>query len=205
MKRLRIAVSQRYDIVETRDEARDALDVRLTEMLWDVGFLPLPIPSSIPVPTDFLTALEPDGILLSGGNSVFTCPSRDTLERAALHYAAQLGLPVLGICRGMQFINCFQGGSLRSVSGHVAERHIIHGALVGESGYMVNSYHDQAMFDDDLGCDLEGVAWACDGVVEGLRHRELPWLGIMWHPEREAQLSALDRKLIFNCFKMRES
>ena len=188
-------MSQRCDTVSGRNESRDALDIRLVALLWDLGFLPLPMASGIAAPADYLSALAPDGILLSGGNDIGSAPLRDALEKAALDYAAYHRLPVLGICRGMQFINHYQGGSLRSVSGHTAVRHRIHGPLVGEDSREVKSYHDHGLLEDDLGDGLEAVAWADDGVVEALRHREHPWLGIMWHPEREEPVADADRVL----------
>ena len=200
MRRPIIAVSQRCDTVSGRNESRDALDIRLAALLWDLGFLPLPMASGISAPADYLAALAPDGILLSGGNDIGSAPLRDALEKAALDYAAYHRLPVLGICRGMQFINHFQGGSLRSVSGHTAVRHRIHGPLVGVDDRVVNSYHDYGLLDADLGDELGAVAWADDGVVEALRHRERPWLGIMWHPEREEPVVAEDRQLIRHHF-----
>lgn len=193
-------MSQRCDTVSGRNESRDALDIRLAALLWDLGFLPLPMASGIAVPADYLVALAPDGILLSGGNDIGSAPRRDALEKAALDYAAQHGLPVLGICRGMQFISHYQGGSLRSVPEHTAVRHRVFGPLVGDAGREVNSYHDYGYFDKDLGSDLEGVAWSNDGVVEALRHREQPWLGIMWHPEREQPADAADQQLISHHF-----
>ena len=93
-------------------------------------------------------------------------------------------------------MNHFQSGRLRSVSDHTAVRHRVHGTLVGEDGREVNSYHDQGLLDADLGEELDAVAWADDGVVEALRHRRRPWLGIMWHPERDTPVASTDRELI---------
>jgi putative glutamine amidotransferase len=200
VSRLRIAVSQRCDAVAGRDEVRDALDQRLAALLWELGFLPLPLASGISAPADYLAALAPDGILLSGGNDIGSAPLRDALEKAALDYAVQHGLPVLGICRGMQFINQYRGGSLRSVPGHTAVRHRVFGSLVGDAGREVNSYHDHGLLNADLGSALEAVAWADDGVVEALRHRERPWLGIMWHPERDTPTDSIDKDIILNFF-----
>lgn len=183
-----------------RDEVREALDARLAGLLWELGFLPLPLASGVAEPADYLAALVPDGVLLSGGNDIGTTPARDALEWAALEYATAHGLPVLGLCRGMQMLNHFQGGALRPVSGHTAVRHPVTGPLVGDNGREVNSYHDQGLLDADLGDALDAVARADDGVVEALRHRSRPWLGIMWHPERDTPVARADRELITRHF-----
>lgn len=200
MSRRRIAISQRQDVVAGRNEIRDALDQRLPKLLWELGFLPLPLVSGLPHPADYLTALAPDGLLLSGGNDIGSAPARDKLETTALEYAATNGLPVLGLCRGMQMINHFQGGSLRPLNGHTAVRHRVRGPLVGDNGHEVNSYHDHGLLEADLGDELEAMAWADDGIVEALRHRRLPWLGIMWHPERDTPVAPADQELITRHF-----
>jgi gamma-glutamyl-gamma-aminobutyrate hydrolase PuuD len=194
--RRRILVSQRRDKVAGRDEVRDALDVRLTALLWDLGFLPIPMASAIGDHAEYIKELMPDAVVLSGGNDIGQAPERDRLEPALLDHAADYQLPVLGICRGMQMINHCQGGNLRSVPSHVAVRHRISGPLIAPGGRAVNSYHDQGLLDADLGDDLEAMAWSEDGVVEALRHRERPWLGIMWHPERDTPVIEADQRLI---------
>lgn len=195
--RLRVAVSQRRDAVDGRDEVRDALDVRLCALLWELGFLPVPVPSAIGDLGEYIESLRPDAVALSGGNDIGQAPERDRLERALLVHAASCQVPVVGICRGMQMINHHQGGCIRPVLGHVAVRHRVIGPLVGPSSRQVNSYHNQGLVDGELGDDLEAVAWSDDGVVEALRHREWPWLGIMWHPERDAPVAEVDREMIY--------
>jgi len=194
--RKRVLVSQRRDKVIHLNEVRDALDVRLCALIWDLGFLPIPVTSAICNQWEYIKALKPDGVVLSGGNNIGQAPERDQFETALLIHASEHRLPVLGICRGMQIINHHQGGALCAVSGHVAVRHRVIGPLVGPVGREVNSYHNQGLFDADLGDNLEAMAWSDDGVVEALRHLELPWLGIMWHPERCAPVADFDQKLI---------
>jgi gamma-glutamyl-gamma-aminobutyrate hydrolase PuuD len=199
MSRLRILVSQRLDVVAGRDEFRDALDTRLSKLLWELGFLPLSLTSQIDKPVDYLTELAPNGILLSGGNDIGSVPDRDAIESAVLDYAVIFKLPVFGICRGMQFINKYQMGSLRPVTNHLT-KHQVHGPLITDINREVNSFHDFGILEKDLGHDLEAIAWSEDGVVEALKHQKLPWLGIMWHPERNTPVDEADRNLITRHF-----
>jgi putative glutamine amidotransferase len=191
-----VGVTQRCDAVNGRDEVRDALDVRLCALLWELGFLPIPLASHINDHATYFDALALNAVVLSGGNDLGQAPVRERIESELLCHAADIQLPVLGVCRGMQMMNHHQGGRLRSLSGHVGVRHLVNGPLIGKLGREVNSYHNQGILEVDLADSLVAVAWSGDGAVEALRHRNLPWLGVMWHPEREQPVKNLDRLLI---------
>jgi putative glutamine amidotransferase len=104
---------------------------------------------------------------------------RDFTERGLLEYARVNQLPLLGICRGMQVMGVHAKASLNSVSGHVGTRHRISGKMNGE----VNSFHEKALA--SCPSDYRETGRSEDGVLEAIRHRNLPWEGWMWHPERE--------------------
>ena len=189
-------VSQRCDDVVERGEVRDALDVRLPSLLWDLGFVPIPLVSRIDDYSEYFKEINAEGVILSGGNNIGDYPERDAAEVAALDYAVVHHLPVLGICRGMQILNYYQGGSIRPVQDHVATRHDIYGPLVGVTPREVNSFHGFGLLEADLGDRLQAVAWTKEGVVEALQHQDNPWLGIMWHPERDVPAADDDLRLI---------
>jgi N5-(cytidine 5'-diphosphoramidyl)-L-glutamine hydrolase len=196
-----IGISQRMDRIDGRNEARDALDVEWSRLLWDLGYLPVVLSSGIEATDEYLAALNLDGYILSGGGDIGTAPTRDRLEIAVLEDSIRREVPVLGVCRGMQFINHYQDGSLKPVSGHIAIRHPLQGNWSDELGIeTVNSYHGLAVTAETLGQDLELLATTEDGVIEALRHDHHPWLGIMWHPEREQPFQVTDTHLIKSLF-----
>ncbi|MDZ3993773.1 gamma-glutamyl-gamma-aminobutyrate hydrolase family protein [Pseudomonas sp. Teo4] len=185
-----VAISQRVDEIAKRGECRDALDQRLVNFLLVAGYLPVPVPNELYLQTlgqgathdalhDWLNALSPQAIVLSGGNDIGQYPARDTTEGRLLDHARSHRLPVLGLCRGMQMIaHCF-GGQLKPVVGHVRTRHQLSGQIVAE----VNSYHGFALADCPEAFEI--LARSEDGEIEAIRHLSLPWEGWMWHPERE--------------------
>lgn len=197
----RLGISQRLDQIEGRNEARDALDYRWSELLWELGILAIPLPTGISDHEQYFSELKLDGFILSGGNDIGTAPQRDVLESAVLSFARERRLPVLGVCRGMQFINHYLDGTLVEVTGHVATRHQLEGSLVADRvSNEVNSYHNFAITKQTLGESLHITASSDDGVVEAFEHSTLPWIGIMWHPERELPFSMDDQKLIRDFF-----
>jgi len=124
-------------------------------------------------------------------------PARDSMERALLTRARELGLPVLGICRGAQLMNVLEGGTLLH-DVQVEERPQLYTALprrevttepgshlralLGRDRLLVNSLHFHAIAEP--GPDLRVVARELHGVVQAVEHRTRPfWIGVQWHPE----------------------
>lgn len=198
---MRIAVSQRVDFLSDRDEMRDALDQRLAALLAQAGLIPVPVPNALDAAARdaWLAAVDPAGVVLSGGNDIGQFPARDATESALLDFARARNLPALGICRGMQMMAHVAGGRLARVTGHVRTRH----DLTGIDARNVNSFHEWAPADCPPGYSV--TARSEDGGIEAIRHAMLPWRGWMWHPEREAAIDARDLADVRDLFGARET
>lgn len=174
-----------------------------------------------------------EGFLFTGGHDVTpelygetamdglvcSCSKRDDMEKSVLELAIRNKKPVLGICRGIQFINAALGGTLYQdiPTQHPAQtdhhqtppydvpvhevKILIDSPLykcLNTEQLSVNSYHHQAV--KNVAPGLKIMAVAEDGLVEGLympAHRFL-W-AVQWHPEFSFQKDENSRK-IFKAF-----
>lgn len=212
---IKIGITQRVDVFGDHREKRDSLDQQWSILLDSLGILPIPIPNHLSDPDLFLKSIDINGFILSGGNDLYTVPGavnpsfeRDLIERKVMDYALKKKLPLLGVCRGLQMINVYFGGKLVHVDDHVATKHqltLINGTplSVHSDGIPeVNSYHNFGLYESELGKGLQKMAVADDNTIEALFHQTLPWIGIMWHPERQQVFNATDIKLIQSLFHL---
>jgi putative glutamine amidotransferase len=177
-----VGVTQRVDVSQTQ-ERRDALDQNWLRFLDACGLQAVPLPNH-PSAAGLFDRAGCGGLILSGGNDLCAyggdAPERDANETRLVDLALSRDMPVLGVCRGMQFLLHGWGVPLTSVSGHVGKPHPVTGPL---GTRLVNSYHRYGAL--HAGPGLSVLARSADGAIESIRHNRLPHLGIMWHPERE--------------------
>lgn len=148
-------------------------------------------------------------------------PERDGFEFKLLDYALEHNLPILGICRGLQLINCRMNGNLLNDIEAVRDtkhtkleeyrdrEHYVslsEGSLlmeiIGEKRGEVNSAHHQGI--DRLGDDLIVSAKADDGIIEGIEWEDKNkqfLIGVQWHPERMCNLYSPFSKNLLIRFK----
>lgn len=190
-----VVYTQRVEEVQAYQERRDCGDQRIAAFLHACGFLPIPLPNRAQLVSEFIQVIHPQGIVLTGGNSLTAyggnAPERDEMDRALLQSAVENRIPLYGFCRGMQSILDYFGNTLSEVEGHAALRHQVQW---GQQRYEVNSYHNQGCFHLKEQCGLCVLAKAKDGVIEAVRHETLPIAGTMWHPERETVYNKQDMK-----------
>ena len=158
-----------------------------------------------------------DGLIITGGHDISptsygeeplvklgeTLPIRDSFDRLLFKYAIKKNIPILGICRGLQMMNVYFGGSLYQDLSYNKVSYVKHDQedgptlathsisieedswlykSLGEGEVLVNSFHHQAI--KDLASDLRVVARAKDGVIEAVEHKSYGYmLGVQFHPE----------------------
>lgn len=196
---LRIALTQRVVVAAGTGERRDCLaqDWGYRFCQWDM--VPMPVPNGLDDPFRLLSHWAPDLLVLTGGDDLGATPDRDATEEALLEGALAAGLPVLGVCRGLQLINRHFGGVLAAVEGHVASRHAVRIEPPWQEFYgaaaEVNSFHSWGVAPPGLGKGLVPAAFDPDGRIEAFHLPGRPLAAVMWHPERGEALAA-DRRLI---------
>ena len=158
-----------------------------------------------------------DGFVFTGGDDIATerygqqpvpqcgqpCVHRDSLEFALFSEVIKTDKPILGICRGMQFLNVALGGTLYQdlptqkpggvchkqpaptdalTHSVTVERGTMLYDIVGVEKLMVNTLHHQAVA--EIAPTLKACAASDDGLVEAVYDPEKAFLmGVQWHPE----------------------
>lgn len=181
----KIGITQRTIFLDSRNETLDQLDQALVELLSKKGFTPIPIPNSLTDTSSYISQLNLEGFVFSGGNN---SPERDRTECAIIEHAIANKLPILGICHGLQFINTYFGGNLTKITGHVATENEI--KFTDSTGhynvFRVNSFHDYGITSTNLSKELTPLAICTqDNTIEAAKHNAHNIVGVMWHPERE--------------------
>jgi putative glutamine amidotransferase len=160
-----------------------------------------------------------DGLVLAGGadidpdshgaeahaETIGTNPDRDRFEIALTRGALERGIPLLGVCRGMQILNVACGGTLdqhiperlgheghRPVPGSWAEHEVklepgsLAARAAGTERLTVKSHHHQGV--DAIPVGLRASGWATDDdSVEAVESGDGSFvLGVLWHPEEDA-------------------
>jgi putative glutamine amidotransferase len=195
-------------------------DSDYVESVAEAGGEPLVLPPSVDLRVAEALLDGLDGLLLSGGTDLdpgyygedpipelgVTIPQCDVLEMALLKVALERGMPIFGICRGMQILNVALGGTLyQDVPSQLGvdvlnnwqetpKSQPTHEVEVRDDSYMaeimdrhtaeVNSYHHQGI--KGLADALTVTARSTDGVIEAVESHDFSesWLiGVQWHPE----------------------
>lgn len=222
-------------LVPLFDDEKDSLWMLPGYMdgIVDAGGIPIMLPLTSEKATIDQLLDTVDGIIMTGGHDVspdiygeekledlVVCnEARDSMEKELLKQALEKDIPILGICRGIQFINAFLGGTLYQDLGkqHPSETEhhqkppydvpvhkvklISDSKLYGllrKDVISVNSYHHQAV--KDVADELKVMAVSEDGLVEAveLPEKRFVW-AVQWHPEFSYKTDE-NSKMIFGEF-----
>lgn len=179
------------------------------------GGNPILLPPTQTDPESLLTVL--DGLILSGGGDIHPIhyngedhptvygidDDRDSFEITLAKLALLKGIPVLGICRGMQVLTVATGGNLiqhvPEVYGDAIDHRLDHprrpiphdievlpesrlSQLLEATHLNIVSWHHQAV--REFSSDWKLAARSSDGVIEAIEHQTHPWaIALQWHPE----------------------
>jgi putative glutamine amidotransferase len=201
------------------DDAAVLLPRRYVDKVTMAGGLPVLVP---PIEGAAALLARLDGLILSGGSDVDPArygappdpaagpfyPARDSAELDLCRHALASGLPLFGICRGLQVLNVALGGTLLQhlpdvvgTDSHSPEpgaygSHKVTVApqtqlagILGRPEAAVPTHHHQAI--DRLGAGLVATAWTDDGVIEAVEfdHAAPFMVAVQWHPEAGDDLS----------------
>lgn len=212
-----VAISVRQDR-NPYGELVDVLEHAYVKYFESFGLQLVVIPNGCRI-EDYFEQMPIERIIITGGNDVDpkmygevrpqkfeSTPERDKTENDLIDKALQEGIPLLAICRGMQFINAKLGGELVDLreSGksepHVpGQDHLIKVTGAGTTlaqETRVNSWHNYGISTKHLAPSLSCFARSEDGLVEGYYFDNQPLVGMQWHPERESPDQEFNQALV---------
>jgi len=203
-----VFITQRTETVESYKERRDAIDQRWTDFLLSVDIIPIFAPNHLECVKKMVNTMKIDGVILSGGDSLSKyggdTQERDLVESFLLNWSIGANIPLLGVCRGMQFIQDFFNIPLEKIDNHVAKMHKLHvNKGLRLSRYIdkctaVNSYHNYGATIDNS--EILTVATSLDGNIEAVEHSSKNIFGIMWHVERNLPFREKDKHMVRSIF-----
>jgi putative glutamine amidotransferase len=199
------------DYPERRDALSRDWQIYLNNIFPDTVLVPLLNDPNCAV--ESIRELSIEGVILSNGNDWGYFPERDETEKLIVEYCLSSGIPILGVCRGMQVLNILFGGTLELnlvaniKSDHVAVNHQItinskvFAKMAGCREMMVNSFHNHGILTEGLAQEFRAFATTTNAIVEGFYHPNKPILAVQWHPERKTPSAPYDKQLIQHFFE----
>ncbi len=166
-------------------DSYDSFVYNLVQYLGELGADPIVVRND-EISVDEALAMQPDGVLLSPGPGR---PETSGIICDAIGAFASIGTPVFGVCLGHQAIGHVYGanvvGAPELMHGKTSQiEHADLGVFAGlPSPLTATRYHSLTLEPDSIPDALEVTARGADGVVMGVRHRELDVEGVQFHPE----------------------
>jgi anthranilate synthase/aminodeoxychorismate synthase-like glutamine amidotransferase len=176
----------------------DSFTYNLAQYIGELGAEPIVIRNDV-MPVEEALALAPDRVVISPG------PGRPEDAGYSIDYIRAFGetTPTLGVCLGLQAAVVAYGGSVGLVEPKHGKTSMIEHDGRGifadlENPFVATRYHSLAAVDVPEG--LEVSARSEEGIVQGIRHRELPVTAVQFHPE--SVMTTEGRKLLANFLEL---
>ena len=171
----------------------DSFTYNLVQYLGELG-AEITVKRNDQVTLDEIAAARPTHLVVSPGPCT---PDEAGISMAAIARFGAARLPVLGVCLGHQAIGQVYGGVVRRAGApvHGKTDEIAHdgrGVFAGLPDPFTATRYHSLVVDEALPDCLELGAWNAEGIVMGVRHRELPVHGVQFHPESVLTAVGLD-------------
>jgi len=208
--KIRVGLTMRVDCPKEYNEPRDVISQDWINLITRLNFIPILIPNSLSLSNIELEHLNFNALILTnGGESNISpaglmneeCNARDFTESLVFNYALSKELPIMGVCRGMQFIYRFYGGTIENLNSKSHVNRINKIDLDDGNRRAVRCFHDLGCSSGEIPDELKVWARSADDEIEGIKHISKKILAMQWHPEREHPSSAEDFLLIKDFFK----
>lgn len=206
-----LAITQRY---ETSENNREIYYMRKSyqDVFEKLNVLLIPVNTTRKIKE--ITEIC-DGLIITGGGDIapkYYCENpvteidpkeevNDILDFELIKAFNNAEKPILGICKGIQSINVYFGGSLyQHIDNHKLPKTKRHNVHIEKESFLYNCYHKENIEVNSLhhqciksvAPNFKVTAISDDGFIEGIEHKNI--IGVQWHPE------LLDNMEIFNNF-----
>ena len=218
---MKIALVTQREGLDRYGAAVNCLESAYIKFAHELGYEPVAVPNDSSVPEGLLQLGDDCLLILTGGGSLPTSfyrddygydrqPKRDRTEERLFKAALAANIPVLAICRGMQFCCGLYGGTVTRLDtvGLTRAMGEDHEIQWGERTVIVNHYHGDGVLQEDLPVCFKPIAYDVEkGNVEAFLLPGKRFIAIQWHPERPFRDVAgkeFTRELIYSTLQIGE-
>lgn len=211
---MKILISQNISIIKSYKEKINYLSYEWTDFFAknrpDIKLLA--IPNNPKIINEYYKYFNPDGLILSNGNDIGEFSEREKTESILVRKFIAEKKPILGTCRGHQFLNYYFNGHLPKrlkdnlKKNHRNNNHSIEICdkkfnFLNQKKIVVNSYHNFGIFKKNLSKNFKVFAIGEEDIVEGIFDKKRNIYGIQWHIERKSPSKKFNLRLLNEIFK----